>query len=95
MLVRATPKSSKDAILGLAVRADETRLIVKVRAAPTDGEANDAIVRLIAKSFGCRASAVSIAAGLKDRDKTVLIAARDIATVWNWIKEVAGDGGAD
>ena len=71
--VRVTPKSSREAIAGLVSRGDCQRLAVKVRAAPQDGEANEAVCRSIAKWLGVKPTLVSIAAGHKDRDKTLLI----------------------
>jgi hypothetical protein len=95
LLVRASPKSSQTTINGLVVRGDETRLSVKVRAAPHDGEANDAVVRLIAKSFGCPPSAVSIAAGAKDRDKTLLMSGARLADVTAWLDTLERHGKTD
>jgi uncharacterized protein (TIGR00251 family) len=92
VLVRATPKSSKDLLLGLTVRGDETRLLVKVRAVPQDGAANDAVARLIARSFGVAPSTVSIAAGAKDRDKTVLISGARLDDVAAWLSGLGRHG---
>ena len=95
LLVRVTPKSSKDAIQGLVTRGDETRLAVRVRAAPQDGEANDAVTKLIAKSSGNKPSSVSIAAGPKDRDKTVLISGARLDDVTAWLDGLARHGETD
>ena len=51
ILVRATPKATRDAIEGIERLADgSTVLKARVRAAPADGEANDALLRLIARA---------------------------------------------
>ena len=58
--VRATPKGGRDAIDGIATLADgQCVLKARVRAAPSDGEANDALAHLLAKSVGVPPSAVS------------------------------------
>ena len=50
---RLTPKGGRDAIDGAATLADGTRvLLVRVRAVPEDGKANDALLRLIAAKAG-------------------------------------------
>lgn len=95
LIVRVTPRSSSDVVLGPVERAGETRLAVRVRAGPHDGEANDAVLRTIAKSFGCRPSAVAIAAGAKDRDKTLLISDARLADVAAWLDTLGQHGETD
>jgi hypothetical protein len=46
---------------------------VRVRAAPQDGKANEAVIRLLARHFGVTRSAVRIASGLTVRDKIIEI----------------------
>ena len=47
---RLTPKGGRDAIDGAATLSDGMRvLLVRVRAVPEDGKANDALLRLIAE----------------------------------------------
>ena len=54
---RLTPKGGRDAIDGAATLSDGTRvLLVRVRAVPEDGKANDALLRLIADKAGVPAS---------------------------------------
>ena len=48
---------------------------VRVRAAPQDGKANEAVIRLLARHFGVTRSAVRIASGLTSRNKIVEIMA--------------------
>lgn len=70
--VRLTPKSSRDEIAGLATLSDgRTVLKIRVRAVPQDGEANKALVRLLAKALHLSASAVRIEAGASGRLKTL------------------------
>jgi uncharacterized protein (TIGR00251 family) len=74
--VRATPKSSKDAIEGLAEEAAGRRFVkVRVRAAPEQGRANAAIEALLARALNVPKSAVSVEKGETQRIKTVRISA--------------------
>ena len=51
--VRLTPKGGRDAIDGIETLADgRTVLKARVRAAPSEGEANAALIQLIAKTLG-------------------------------------------
>jgi len=47
------------------------RVKIAVTAPPVDGEANAAVIELLAKALGVAKSAVSIAAGASGRRKTV------------------------
>jgi uncharacterized protein YggU (UPF0235/DUF167 family) len=71
--VRATPKGGRDAIDGIAAFGDECVVKVRVRAAPTDGEANQGLGRVLAKSVGVPPSAVSLLLGAAGRLKTFRI----------------------
>lgn len=73
--MRLTPKGGRDAIDGIEQLADgRSALKVRVRAAPHEGEANAALVRLLAKSLGVPLRQVSIAAGATVRLKRVRVA---------------------
>ena len=50
------------------------RLKVAVTAPPVDGEANAAVIELLAKSLGIAKSAVEVVAGTSSRRKTIRIA---------------------
>lgn len=72
--VRVTPRGGADRIDG--IETDETgRPLVRlrVRAAPDDGEANQAVIALLAKSLKLARSAVGITSGHSARIKTVEI----------------------
>ena len=72
---RVTPNSSRDEILGLRDGADgEVSLAVKVRAQPEQGKANKAVIQLLATTFEVPKSNLSVAAGMLERNKTILIA---------------------
>jgi integrase/recombinase XerD len=69
---RLTPKGGRDAIDGVATLANGTRvLLVRVRSAPEDGKANEALCRLIAETLGVAASKARLVAGAKSRLKQV------------------------
>jgi len=73
--VRLTPRSARDAIEGIECRADgRTVLKVRVRAAPVEGEANEALRRLIAKALGIALRQIELAAGSAARLKRLRIA---------------------
>jgi uncharacterized protein len=72
--VRVTPLSARDAIEGVEHRADGRAVLkARVRAAPLEGEANDALRRLIASELGIAPRQVEIAAGASARLKRLRI----------------------
>ena len=72
--VRLTPKGGRDAIDGIEQRADGRCVLkVRVRAAASAGEANAALVRLLAKTLGVAPRAVSLVAGETARIKRLRI----------------------
>jgi uncharacterized protein (TIGR00251 family) len=71
--VRVTPRSGRDEVIGW--QGDELR--VRVRAAPVEGQANEAVCRLIAKAVGVPYSAVEVVSGATSRTKTVRITGLD------------------
>lgn len=73
--VKLTPKSSKDAVEGWDVDPDGRPVLkVRVRAQPVEGEANDALVRLLAKVLGVPRRSVNLARGSQSRLKMVEVA---------------------
>ena len=70
--VRAQPGARRAGILGEHGGA----LKVGVTAPPQDGRANEAVVDLVRKLLGLKRSQVELVAGLKDRNKKLLI--RDV-----------------
>ncbi|HET7410879.1 MAG TPA: DUF167 domain-containing protein [Paracoccaceae bacterium] len=70
--IRLTPRGGRDRIDGWAEDADGARVLkVRVTAPPADGAANEALVRLLARTLGVPRSAVAITAGASSRRKTV------------------------
>ena len=75
IVVRLTPKGGRDAIEGIEQTGDGTiALKVRVRAPPFEGEANAALVRLMAKSLHVAARQVSLVAGASARIKRLRVA---------------------
>jgi uncharacterized protein (TIGR00251 family) len=73
LAVRAQPKASRDAIVGVMATSDGQSLKVAVTAAPDKGKANAAIAALVAEAFDVPKTAVSIIAGVADRRKLLRI----------------------
>jgi uncharacterized protein (TIGR00251 family) len=72
--VRLTPKGGRDAIDGIAALADgSTVLKARVRAIPSDGEANAALGRVLAKALAVPLRDVEIISGHTARIKRVKI----------------------
>lgn len=71
---RLTPKSSKDAIDGLAVLAEGPVFQARVRAVPDKGQANLALVRLVSDWLSVPIRDVSVASGATSRLKAIRIA---------------------
>ena len=75
LVVRLTPKGGRDAIDGIEQLADGRCVLkVRVRAAPSEGEANAALLRLIAKAAGVPPRDVALTAGATARVKQLAIA---------------------
>jgi uncharacterized protein len=73
--LRVTPKASRNAVGGLAERADGgTALKVSVTTVPEDGKATQAVIDLLAKAWKTPKSSISVVAGAADRNKIVMVA---------------------
>jgi uncharacterized protein (TIGR00251 family) len=68
--LRVQPRASRDAILGWR----DGVLRVRVTAPPVEGEANAAVVTLVARALGIAPSTVSVVRGERARDKLVRVA---------------------
>lgn len=75
--IQVKPRSSREAVG--PVQAD--RLLVSVNAPPVDGKANEAVVRVLAATFGVARSAVTIVRGETGKKKTVRLAGVTAAAV--------------
>lgn len=65
--VLVQPRASRERVGPL----HDDRLKVAVKAPPVEGEANEALVKLLARHLGLPRSAVTIRSGLGNRRKTV------------------------
>ena len=80
--IKLTPKSAKDAVEGWDVDQEGRPVLkVRVRAQPVEGEANDALVRLLAKILGVPRRNVNLARGSQSRLKMVEVTGLNDAEV--------------
>ena len=68
--VRLQPRASRDELPG---RNDEGTMRARVKAAPADGAANAALLKLLARRLGVAKSRVSLVSGTTARNKIVEI----------------------
>lgn len=68
LAVRVTPGARSEAIT-----IEDGRVLVKVRAKPQDGAANDAVIRLLAQALGIAASRVELVRGATSREKVLRV----------------------
>jgi uncharacterized protein (TIGR00251 family) len=66
--IKVIPRSAREEI----VKTDEGYL-VRVKAQPKQGKANEAVIKLVAEHFGVGRSQVRITSGLSGRNKIVEI----------------------
>jgi uncharacterized protein YggU (UPF0235/DUF167 family) len=82
LAVRLTPKGGRDAIDGIDILADgRAVLAARVRALPADGEANEALIRLVAKAARVPVRDVALIAGATARLKRVAISGNGPALI--------------
>ena len=72
--VRVSPKAGRDAVDGIDARADGNAVLkVKVRAPPSEGAANAALIRVLADALGIAPSRVALVAGATARVKRLKV----------------------
>lgn len=92
LTVRLTPKGGRDALDGIAQLADGRAVLkARVRAAASEGEANGALVRLIARTLAVPPTSVSLIAGETARIKRIKIAGNAGALATN-LESLTGAG---
>src|ERR1700688_3683017 len=92
LAVRLTPKGGRDAIDGIEYLADGRGVLkVRVAAPPSEGEANEALVRLIAKAVGVPARDGALGAGASAPIKR-LTTAGDGPTLIAALEKIAATG---
>ena len=70
--VRLTPKGGRDCVEGWTLESDGKRTLkARVSAPPEDGKANEALIRLLAKTLGIGKSKVRIVSGAASRRKMI------------------------
>lgn len=80
--VRLTPRGGRDGIDGVEELADGRAVVkARVRAAPTEGEANTALCRLIAKALRTAPRRVELVAGTTSRVKRVRVLGEPTALI--------------
>lgn len=80
LAIRLVPKAKADRILGLAEEADGAiALKIAVHAAPQEGRANEALLRLLAQVLRVKRSDLTLVLGAADRRKLVHIAGEPAA----------------
>jgi uncharacterized protein len=74
LTVRLTPRGGRDAVDGIEQMADgRTVLKIRVRAAASEGEANAALTRLLARTLAVPLSCVALVAGATGRVKRLSV----------------------
>ena len=73
--LRVTPRAKNDEIVGWR----EDTLLVRVKAPPTEGKANEAVRRLLARAAGTRINEIEVVAGATSRDKRIRLPADAVA----------------
>ncbi|MFZ1057831.1 MAG: DUF167 domain-containing protein [Candidatus Rokuibacteriota bacterium] len=80
--VRVQPRAGRDEVVGW----DGATLRVRVHAAPVDGEANQALLALLARAFRVPRSAVTLVRGSHARDKLIRVEGCSLQTLEARIK---------
>lgn len=84
LAVRVTPRASKNQIVG--AMSDGT-IKIRITAAPSEGHANQELVKYLSDVLGVPASRIEIVAGESGRDKLISILDLDAETLHKKIVE--------
>jgi uncharacterized protein (TIGR00251 family) len=87
--VRVQPRASREELLGERAGA----LVVRLTAAPVDGEANAALVRFLARRLRLPPSALRLTRGAGSRDKLLRVNGVTAAAVRSSLEPAATEGG--
>jgi len=72
--IKVSPKSKKNYISNIFLdQKNQSVLKIYITAPPEDGKANDAIVKLLAKTWKLKKNQIKIIFGLKDKNKIIII----------------------
>ena len=90
--IRLTPKGGRDAIDGVERLADGRAVLkARVRAAPSDGDANASLISLIAGILDVAPRSVTLASGAGGRIKRLAIQG-DAASLLEKLRQLIGPG---
>jgi len=68
--VRVTPRGGKNSVDGQDILSDGSRVLkIRTNAVPQDGEANDAVRKILAKTFDLPSSSIMLESGATSRIK--------------------------
>ncbi len=74
IVIRLTPRGGRDSLDGVETLADGRQVLkARVRAAPSEGEANAALIALLAAEFQVSRSQISLTAGASARLKRIVV----------------------
>jgi uncharacterized protein len=74
LAVRLTPRGGRDSIEGIETSADGRAVLkARVRAAPSEGEANAALIQVLAKAVGVPPRNIALISGATTRLKRLMI----------------------
>lgn len=72
--IRLTPRGGRDSLDGIETLADGRQVLkARVRAAPSEGEANAALIALLAKELQTSRSQMTLTAGASARLKRIVV----------------------
>lgn len=83
--IRVIPNASRTQV----VEWKDDVLKIKLQAPPEDGKANAALIAFLAKSLGCRKSAVTLLSGDKSRHKMIQLDQSDPEELSTWLQGFA------
>jgi uncharacterized protein len=90
LTVRLTPKGGHDAVEGIESMADGRSVAkARVRAAASEGEANAALINLIARTLGVPPSRITLVAGATARIKRLRVVG-DAGTMAAALEKIVG-----
>ena len=84
LAVRVTPRASKNQIVGAL---HDGTIKIHIKAAPTEGQANDELVNFLSDVLGIAKSRIEIVAGGRGRDKLISVLDMDAETLHKKIVE--------
>ncbi len=86
LTVRVTPKAGRDAVdIG-----EDGEIRVRVGAQPKEGEANEAVCKVMAKALGLPSSRVTVAAGHTSRTKFLAIEGLEREEAMERLRQASG-----